>query len=817
MRGSLLAPFPSLLAAFCLALVLAPALAPAQGDEPLPGSGALQIVDREGRPAGDCPLERTDVSVEISGFVARVRVVQRFRNPRPVPVEAIYTFPLSHRGAVDAMWMRSEGRTVRAEIRRREEAEQLYEAARAAGKLASRLDQERPNVFTQSVANLMPNTRVEIEIHYVETLEYEAGSFAFAFPTVVGPRFVPGNATGRSGTGWAPDTDRVPDASRITPPVAAQGTRSGHDLGIEVDVDAGLPILALEAPLHEVELAHESGARRARVRLARRYEIPNRDFVLRWQVAGEELRSGWLAHRTGEGDGYLTLLFVPPARLAPRDAAPKELVFVVDRSGSQQGLPLAKAKETLLWILDHMNPDDTFQVIDFGSTSSRLFERPEPASPAMKARARRYIEALEANGGTMMAEAVREAASVPADRNRLRVVTFMTDGFVGNDLEVIGLVRELRGTSRWFSFGTGNSVNRFLLDEMARAGGGEVEYVLLQDSGEAVARRFWQRIGSPVLTDVRLAFEGLDVADVMPADVSDVWAERPLLVHARYGRAGRGRVVVTGFRGGEPYREVLEVALPSLERDHDALASIWARARVEELLRRDLAALQSGSYPATLRSEVEEVALAHALVTPFTSFVAVEDRVVNRGGRLETVTVPVEMPQGVTHEGVFGEAQADASGRVGALASTPLATNGGGRTQQPSAPEAHSWKVRRYIDVGRLTRGRGADDERLATPPPAEKREARPHALAQRARERLAPELLALVERGTSSPRIEERDGRVRVRVVLDAASQEVVRRLEAAGLDVRQRADGWLVGWIAPDDLADLAALPGVLRIELP
>jgi Ca-activated chloride channel homolog len=793
-----------------LALVaLAPGPARAE-EEPVAGSGALAIRGPDGRPAGDCPLEHTDVRVEVAGFVARVRVVQIFRNPRPDPIEAIYTFPLSHRGAVDALWMRSEGREIRGEIHRREEALRRYEEARAAGRLASRLDQERPNVFTQSIANLMPGARVEIEIHYVETLEYEAGGFAFAFPTVVGPRFVPGTPTGRSGTGWSPDTDRVPDASRITPAVAAQGTRAGHDLAIAVDLDAGVPILGLEAPLHELEVEHEPGARRARVRLARRDEIPNRDFVLRWRVAADEVRSGWLAHRTGDDAGYVTFLFVPPARVAPRDAAPKELVFLIDRSGSQAGLPLAKAKETLLWILDHMDPRDTFQVIDFGSTANRLFERPERAGPAMKARARRYIEALEANGGTMMAEAVRAAAAEPTDPGRLRVVTFMTDGYVGNDLEVIDLVRELRGTSRWFVFGTGSSVNRFLVDEVARAGGGEAETVLLQDPGDAVARRFWQRIGAPVLTDVRLAFEGLEVADVLPAEVSDVWAERPLLVHARYRKPGRGRVVVEGFRGGAPFREAIDVVLPARERGNDALASIWARERVEELLRRDYAALQRQQFPEPLREAVIEVALAHRLVTPFTSFVAVEDRVVNQGGRMETVPVPVEMPQGVTHEGVFGDA-----GGVARAASGPLAPPPAGVSQLRSLGYVLSEpaEAKRREAVGFPARDQAVrEDDEVAVP-------AEPVvALSDRARERLAPALRALAERGVADPALEVRDGRVRVRVVLAAgAPAGLAERLAAAGFEPRQTAGGWQLGWIAIERLGALASLDGVLRVEAP
>jgi Ca-activated chloride channel family protein len=327
--------------------------------------------------------------------------------------------------------------------------------------------------------------------------------------------------------------------------------------------------------------------------------------------------------------------------------------------------------------------------------------------------------------------------------------------------------------------------------------------VLLQDSGEAVARRFWERIGSPVLTDVKLAFEGLDVVDALPAELSDVWAERPLVVHTRYTRPGRGRVIVTGFRGGEPYREVIPVALPALERDHEALASIWARARVETLLRRDLGALQRGSYPEALREEVVAVALAYRLVTPFTSFVAVEERVVNRGGRLETVTVPVEMPQGVTHEGVFGEA--DASGGLAsrerksmlAYAAAPPTRSNGAAIGGSLAHRAEMQPAQEVL-------------EEIAKTQPAEP-------LSQRARERLAPELLALLETSSVSPRIEQREGRVRVRVVLDAPSAELARRLEEAGLEVRTRADGWVEGWIEVADLAELAGQDGVRRIELP
>jgi Ca-activated chloride channel family protein len=777
-------------------LILGLPRTPQAGETPS-GSGALDVVDRDGKVIGRCPLKRTEVSAELSGFVARVAVTQVFENPFGKPVEAIYTFPLSERAAVNAMWIRTGDREIRGEIKRREEARRMYEEARTRGQLTGLLDQERPNIFTQSLANLMPGAKVEIRIEYVEPLRYEDGTFEFVFPTVVGPRFIPGQPRALAGAGWSPDTTRVPDASRITPPVTPEGTRAGHDISIAVDIQAGVPILDVESRLHEVDVERPSKDR-AQVRLRQNAEIPNRDFVLRYAVAGDEVRSGYLAHRKAGGDGYVTFVLLPPKRVTPETAAPREMIFVIDRSGSQSGLPLIKAKETMLWILDRMNPNDTFQVVDFSSTANVLFDRPARASLEMKRRARAYINALEADGGTMMAEAVKRVASIPAEEHRLRVVTFMTDGYVGNDFEVLNLVRRLRGSSRWFPFGTGNSVNRFLLDTMARLGGGEVEYVLLNDPGDRVARSFYERIASPVLTDVSLEFRDLDVVEVYPNQVADVWAQRPLIVHARYRKPGTGRVILRGYRQGKPYEQVLDVALPSQEESHAAIASMWARARVDDLMARDLSALQAGNVPDALREEIIKVALEHRIMTQFTSFVAVEDRVVNEGGALRTVAVPVEMPQGVTYEGVFGQAAESA-----ALPMAPRA----------AMTRSDAKALRERGDRGALaTEALDASESRVEAKTTQEKDRA---PLSAKARTRLAPKLQALVE-GTlpASRSIDVVDGRVEVKVLLRNGSKASLQRLEKAGLRIRVVTDGYVLGSIEVARLATLAELDGIERI---
>jgi Ca-activated chloride channel family protein len=600
----------------------------------------LTVIGPDGTPRAACPLEHTAVTADVAGFVARVAVTQVFRNPFSDPVEAVYTFPLSERGAVDAMTMKTGDRTIVGQIKRRDEARAIYEAARDAGKTASLLDQERPNVFTQSLANLMPGATVEIRIEYTEPLVFRAGGFELVVPTVVGPRFVPPAG--------------VPDADRVTPPVTPEGTRAGHDLSIGVAIDAGVPIRDVTAPLHAIDVERPAPDR-AVVRLGQDRDIPNRDFVLRWTVAADQVQSAALAHRPASGgDGYVSLVLLPPSRVTPEAAAPKEMIFVIDRSGSQMGAPLEKAKETIRWILDHLNPEDTVQVVDFGSSSNQLFPAPQRATPETRRQARAYVDALQANGGTMMADAVQHVCAMPADDHRLRIVTFMTDGFVGNDFEVLDLVKRLRGTSRWFPFGTGNSVNRFLIDGMARLGGGEPYVALLGQPGETVARDFYEHVASPALTDVTVEWDGLDVIDVHPGVVADVWAERPLVIHARYRTPGAGRVVLRGYQQGRPYRQELAVTLPAREDSHAAIASMWARAKIDALAAEDLAGLQQGSFPKPLREQIESVALEHRLMTQFTSFVAVEERIVNEGGVQRTVRVPVEMPDGVRYEGIFG-------------------------------------------------------------------------------------------------------------------------------------------------------------------
>ncbi|MDO8586978.1 MAG: VIT domain-containing protein [Armatimonadota bacterium] len=615
--------------------------------------GQLRVLDKQGQPIGQCPLKHTSVSASISGFVARVDVTQEFVNTSGEKIEAVYVFPLPQDAAVDKMEMKVGERTIRGEIKKREEARQIYEAAKKAGHVASLLDQERPNIFTQSVANIVPGEKVLIKIGYVNLLKYENGQYEFVFPMVVGPRYIPGNPTGQTGQGWAPDTDRVPDASKITPPVTPEGTRAGHDISVEVEINAGTPLGDVSSVLHEVDI-RRTAETSARVTLKDQAGIPNKDFILRCQVAGDAVRTGLLPSTRGDNDGYFALVLVPPKSPTPEQIAPKEMIFVIDTSGSQMGWPIEKAKETMKLCVEQMNPNDTFQMLAFSNEVVSLFDSPKPNTPENRAGAREFLSSRLGAGGTEMLKAILAALTPPPDPERLRIVCFMTDGYVGNDFQILDSVKNNVGGARMFSFGIGNSVNRFLLDGMADAGRGAVEYVTLEEKGSPVAQRFYDRISKPVLTDISIDWGGLPVVETYPRRVPDLFSSQPVIVKGRYLHEGEGTITIRGKLGGKAWQEQLKVDLPAKEDDNPAIPTLWAREKIHELTARDYAGLQRGQPDAEVKGQVTEIALEYQLMSQYTSFVAVEEMVVTEGGKPKTVAVPVEMPEGVSYEGTFG-------------------------------------------------------------------------------------------------------------------------------------------------------------------
>jgi len=744
-----------------------------------PSAGSLMRLDRDGRPAGFCPLKHTAVKAEITGALARVSLTQEFENASAEKIEAVYTFPLPHQAAVDEMTLLVGERVVRGKIKRREEARAIYEAARAAGRPAALLDQQRPNIFTQSVTNIRPGEKVRITISYVEVLPYQDGAYEFVFPMVVGPRYIPGLPAGRQGGGWAPDTDRVPDASLITPPVTPPFTRAGHDISIEVAVDAGLPIENLISKSHEV-LIERPGPDRALVRLKQAAVLPNKDFILRYDVAGRRIQTALLAHRT-QGDGFFTLIVAPPERVAWQDLAPKELVFVLDTSGSMSGFPIEKAKEAMRHALDGLHPQDTFNLITFSGDTHILFPQPVPATPENLARAQQFLASRSGAGGTEMMKAVRAALEPSESARHLRIACFMTDGYVGNDMEILAEIQR-HPEARVFAFGIGSSVNRFLLSKMAEYGRGEVEFVGLGDDGSAAARRFHERIRSPLVTDLTLDWGGLPVSDVYPPRVPDLFAAKPLVLTGRYSRPARGVLRLRGRTAAGQFFRELPVELPAQEAGRAALATLWARARVDDLMGQDWLGLQLGRPRPELREQIERLGLDYRLMTPYTSFVAVEETVVTDGGQPRRIEVPVEMPEGVSYEGVFGE-------RKMAAYAVPLAAGF-------AASSSRLAVLRSAIPF--------EADQAVPLAQPLAKLDPALKALSERRRAGVPPAAL-------KAPWL--RDGKLEVRLWLADASAPVLRQLRELGFELVFQAAGgrMLVGRIPLEKLAALAELPAV------
>jgi len=613
--------------------------------------GTLQAVDAAGKVKAVCPLKHTDVKAQISGFLSRVTVTQEFENPFKEKIEAVYTFPLPQNAAVDDMTMLVGDRTVRGKILRREEAQAVYEAAKNNGQTASLLEQERPNIFTQSVANILPGEQIKITISYVETLKYEDGSYEFVFPMVVGPRYVPGNATGAQGNGFAPDTDRVPDASRITPKPPPPGMRAGHDISIDVVLDAGVPLDAINAKTHEV-LLERPDIRRAHISLKDQETIPNKDFILRYDVAGQKISDALLTHSTGHS-GFFTLILQPPERVTVEDVTPNELVFVLDTSGSMSGFPIEKAKETMKLALDNLYPYDTFNLITFSGDEHILFPEPVPATQENLAKAQAFLESRQGGGGTEMMKAIKASMDPSDKQDHVRIVCFMTDGYVGNDMEIISEVQK-HPNARVFAFGIGGSVNRFLLDNLAKYGRGDVEYVGLNDDGSAAAKRFHERVRNPLLTDVSVDWNGMAVSDVYPKTIPDLFGAKPVILTGRYAGNGKGVIRLKGKMSGRDFVREIPVDFSSTEQ-HDVLATLWARNRVDDLMGQDMNGAQQGTMKDELKQAITQLGLDYRIMTQFTSFVAVEEMIVTDGGQPRRIDVPVEVPEGVNRDAVFGK------------------------------------------------------------------------------------------------------------------------------------------------------------------
>ena len=521
---------------------------PAPPDADRPGCGALMAVLPGQEKEIPLPLKHTDVSTSISAYIATVDVTQQYHNPYDSKIEAVYVFPLPENAAINEFIMTVGERRIRGIIKEREEAERTYAEAKAQGYVASLLTQERPNVFTQKVANIEPGKAIDINIKYFHTLAYVDGWYEYVFPMVVGPRFNPPGSTdgvGSVGRGKNGASGQSTEVQYLKP-----GERSGHDISLAVKIDAGVAIEDVKSTNHVIAVKKDSPEQVA-VKLSDLDAIPNKDFVLRYKVAGQRIKSALLTHQDERG-GFFSLLVYPPEDLKSLNRKPLEMVFVLDCSGSMNGQPIAQAKKAVERALRNMQPDDTFQLVRFSVGASQMGTSPVPATPDNVRRGLEYLAALQGEGGTMMIEGIKAALDFPHDPKRLRFVSFLTDGYIGNEAEILREVHGRLGASRIFSFGVGASPNRFLLDGLAKMGNGAVAYVSLNENAGEVMDLFFERISHPAMTDIAVNWGGMQVSDVFPSRMPDLFVGRPVVVTGRFSGEVASNVTVRGETGEKP-------------------------------------------------------------------------------------------------------------------------------------------------------------------------------------------------------------------------------------------------------------------------
>ncbi len=577
--------------------------------------------DDDGNPQLAFPLKLTRVRAAVSGVMAEVEVEQVFENPFDDPIEAVYVFPLSTGAAVNAYEIRIGERTVEGVIRTRAEARRVYEEARDSGRTAGLLEQDQRNVFVQSIANIAPRETISVRFRYVERLSYEhATGYSFTYPLTITPRYL--------GPGETPSSRQPPQV---------EPTVSGARVDIEVAIDAGMPIRLVESFTHQIAITDEET--KARVVLDEGDRIPNKDFVLRYRLAGEQTLATVLSHRDAALGGYFGLMVQPKLTFREGDVTPREMVLLLDVSGSMQGEPLARSKAVAEMLLDSLTPRDRLNVVTFASRSVRWSDTARSASAGAVDDARRFVRGLAASGGTELDQGLRAALRTQPPEGMVRMVYIFTDGGVGDDEAAIDLVRDPEGHNRLFPVGVGAAPNRHLIERLAEEGRGFPTWLDLWEPAADVGGRLVQKTQWPYLTDLTVEFTGLDVEDAGPFRVPDVYAGMPLVVTGRYDGGGEGVALVRGWRAGERVGFEIPVTLPEAAENRP-VAYAWVKDQIDALLARP----DAQSNP-DVQAAITELGLKFAVVTPYTSFVAVDDgRTVEGDSR--RVDQPNETPAG---------------------------------------------------------------------------------------------------------------------------------------------------------------------------
>jgi Ca-activated chloride channel family protein len=587
------------------------------------------------------PLKFTGVKVTVDAVIAKVTVTQTYANEGTRPINARYVFPASTRAAVHGMRMKVGEQVVAAKIKERQNAEKTYETAKKEGKSASLLTEERPNVFTMQVANVMPGETIEIQLDYTELLVPEEGIYEFVYPTVVGPRYstIP--------TAGASDRHKWVKNPYIKAATTDLKKESPPKFDMDIELNAGLPIEDMVCPSHKTEISWEDKSC-AKVGLkASETNGGNRDYILRYRLTGKKIHSGLMLSK-GDKENFFLLMLQPPKEVSPKIIPPREYIFVVDVSGSMNGFPLNTAKILLQELISGLIPQDRFNVILFAGGAKVLAPQSLPADAAHLDQAVKLIDQQQGGGGTELSNGLATALSLPRTEGVSRSVVVVTDGYIALEQEAFALVEQNLSTTNFFAFGIGSSVNRYLIEGLAKIGQGEPFVVTDPEEAASTARRFRKYIEAPVLTDIKIHYDGWDTYDTEPAHVPDLFARRPIIVSGKWRDTPSGKVRITGKTGQGTFNQVVDLKIKS-ENKESALPYLWARTRLGRL-----SDFNPDGQSKETTAEITSLGLTYHLLTPFTAFVAVDETIRNLNGAAEDVKQALPLPKGVSNLAVGG-------------------------------------------------------------------------------------------------------------------------------------------------------------------
>lgn len=631
----------------------------------------------EGDPEVDSfPLLKTDVSVNIVGTIAEVELTQVYKNDGKKTLEAIYVFPLGTKSAIHAMRMKIGKRIIDAEIHKTAEAREIYEQAKEDGKTASLLEQKRPNVFQMNVANIMPGDKVEVIVKYTEHIVPEEGIYKFVYPTVVGPRF----------TGESKKSDLKDKDNWAVTPYTKEGIEPSMEFDIKADIRTGLPLQRVKVNSHKVDI-DKKGKDRAIVNLSpSEKKGGNRDFILEYSLRGNEIESGLLLY-PGEKENFFLLMMEPPKNVDRKMLPGREYIFVVDVSGSMHGFPLDVSKELMFNLLDDLDSNDYFNIVFFSGGSKTLSNRPLKATRSNIKKAKAMMKEMRGGGGTRILNALKTVYKLKKKRGMSRSVVIVTDGYISVEKECFDYIRENLNEANVFSFGIGRSVNRYLIEGLARIGEGEPYIITNKKTAKKTAKKFMEYIRYPLLTDIEVKFNGFKVYDVEPPAVPDLFAERPLVIYGKYKNA-KGNIIITGETGSGKFKKLINVSTTLANKDNLALKYLWAR---EKIARLD----DYSKVRAEVKDEVTELGLKYGLMTAYTSFVAV-DKVIRDTGEIVKVKQPLPLPSGVSNYAVD-----EGNTYGGSYKMSSVRTKPGGLFRKPAMTSAPSPKPVSEEEVSR--------------------------------------------------------------------------------------------------------------------